>query len=79
MKGQYPFLRDNPKQTRPYPPLPPKNTIEAYHGQYPLKGCQPWTIWQFTARGVVPGIAGDVDQNLFKGGLDDLRGWTSKA
>lgn len=31
-----------------------------------------WTIWQHTATGKVPGIAGDVDMDLFNGSLEDL-------
>jgi lysozyme len=30
------------------------------------KSWQPWDIWQFTAKGIVPGIRGQVDLNLMK-------------
>jgi GH25 family lysozyme M1 (1,4-beta-N-acetylmuramidase)/peptidoglycan hydrolase-like protein with peptidoglycan-binding domain len=33
-----------------------------------------WTLWQYTNKGRVPGIAGNVDVNRFRGGLDELRG-----
>lgn len=32
----------------------------------PVDG-RPWTFWQYRARGRVPGIAGFVDQNVFRG------------
>jgi lysozyme len=36
---------------------------------------QPWTFWQFTATGRVPGILGDVDRNVFNGTAEDWEGW----
>ena len=32
-----------------------------------------WTFWQFSHRGRVDGIKGDVDLNLFNGGIEELR------
>jgi lysozyme len=32
-----------------------------------------WTFWQYTAKGSVPGIAGDVDRNVFSGTKDNWR------
>jgi len=36
------------------------------------KGWDYWTMWQFTDRGVIPGI-GNVDQNLFNGPIERLK------
>jgi lysozyme len=36
---------------------------------------QPWTFWQFTATGRVPGILGDVDRNVFNGTAEDWEQW----
>jgi lysozyme len=36
---------------------------------------RPWTIWQYTATGRVPGIAGDVDRNAFIGSEKDWKRW----
>ena len=32
---------------------------------------RPWTFWQWTQTGVVPGISGEVDRNAFYGSPDD--------
>lgn len=34
---------------------------------------RPWTIWQFTDKGIIPGIRHKVDINAIKGGEDRLR------
>jgi len=36
---------------------------------------QPWTFWQFTATGRVPGIDGNVDRNAFAGSERDWNRW----
>lgn len=36
---------------------------------------QNWTFWQYTGTGVVPGVAGPVDINVFSGTLDAWRAW----
>ena len=36
----------------------------------------PWTFWQHTDRGRLPGIRGRVDMNVFNGDLDSLRRFT---
>jgi lysozyme len=36
---------------------------------------RPWTFWQYTATGRVPGISGDVDRNAFQGTESDWRRW----
>ena len=35
----------------------------------------PWTFWQYTSSGTVPGIAGRVDINAYAGSKQDWRGW----
>ena len=35
-----------------------------------------WNFWQFSERGQVRGIAGYVDLNMFKGGIEELEGLT---
>ncbi|TRD23582.1 GH25 family lysozyme [Palleronia caenipelagi] len=35
----------------------------------------PWRIWQYSATGRVPGIAGDVDLNAFNGSPADWQSW----
>ena len=36
---------------------------------------RPWTFWQYTATGRVPGIGGNVDRNVFVGSESDWRRW----
>ncbi len=36
---------------------------------------RPWTFWQYTATGRVPGIKGDVDRNVFNGSEKDWNHW----
>ena len=36
---------------------------------------QSWKFWQFTATGIVPGIVGDVDRNVFNGSAADWQAW----
>lgn len=43
-----------------------KNLRQAYPGQT-------WSFWQYSSTGIMPGISGDVDLNLFEG---SARGWT---
>jgi lysozyme len=38
-------------------------------------GGLPWTFWQYTGTGIVPGIEGDADLNAFNGDTDDWRKW----
>jgi lysozyme len=40
-------------------------------------GWKTWRIWQFTSRGKVPGIPGNVDMNYFNGSPDDLQAWAA--
>ncbi len=37
-----------------------------------------WAFWQYTGTGVVPGIDGDTDINVFAGGKDDWRRWVAQ-
>lgn len=34
-----------------------------------------WTFWQYTSTGLVPGIEGEVDINVFQGSAGDWRAW----
>jgi lysozyme len=36
---------------------------------------RPWTFWQYTATGRVPGVSGNVDKNVFKGNDGQWRQW----
>ena len=38
-------------------------------------GDHPWTFWQYTGTGVVPGIEGNVDVNVFNGGAAAWGKW----
>ena len=40
---------------------------------------RPYTYWQFSSTGRVPGIAGDVDRNVFNGSADDWDRWLVQA
>ena len=42
------------------------------HQTYPG---QPWTIWQYTGTGSVPGVNGPVDINVFRGSSEDFAAW----
>ena len=39
---------------------------------------QPWTFWQYTGTGVVPGISGDSDINVFAGSAGQWRDWIAR-
>ena len=36
---------------------------------------RPWTFWQYTATGRVPGIEGEVDRNVFSGSERQWKRW----
>jgi lysozyme len=38
-----------------------------------------WSFWQYTSRGTVPGIAGNVDLNRFNGSIDDLHAYLTRT
>lgn len=40
-------------------------------------GDQNWTFWQYTGTGVVPGIRGDTDINVYRGSQADWQRWVS--
>jgi len=40
---------------------------------------QGWSFWQYTSRGVVPGILGSVDLNRFNGTIDDLHAFLTRT
>lgn len=37
-----------------------------------------WTFWQYTGTGVVPGVSGDTDINVFRGTAPEWREWVAK-
>ncbi len=41
-------------------------------------GSQSWLFWQYTGTGVVPGITGDADINVFNGGPSAWKEWVKK-
>ncbi len=45
-----------------------KSLREAYPGER-------WNFWQFTATGIIPGIEGDADRNVFNGSRADWEAW----
>lgn len=38
-------------------------------------GDHPWVFWQYTGTGVLPGIVGGADINVFNGGVDEWHRW----
>ena len=48
-----------------------KTPREAYPGQS-------WRFWQFTATGIVPGIEGDTDRNIFNGSAAEWETWLAE-
>tara|TARA_R110002020_G_scaffold48286_12_gene137725 strand:+ start:3330 stop:4178 length:849 start_codon:yes stop_codon:yes gene_type:complete len=38
----------------------------------------PWTLWQYTGTGIMPGIKGDTDINAFAGSKEEWRKWLWK-
>lgn len=36
---------------------------------------QPWTFWQYSSTGGVPGVQGPVDTNVFAGSIDTWQNW----
>ena len=43
--------------------------------KYPNLGNRDWLIWQYNNRGLVPGIKGHVDINVFNGDEDEYEDW----
>lgn len=43
------------------------------------RGWSSWRAWQQTDKGRCPGVTGDVDLNLFAGGLPDLKDWAASS
>lgn len=41
-------------------------------------GAQPYTFWQYTGTGVVPGMKGNVDLNVFNGSTGEWQKWLAK-
>ncbi|MEM9844593.1 MAG: GH25 family lysozyme [Pseudomonadota bacterium] len=49
-----------------------RSTAQTLEGVYPG---QRWSFWQYTGTGIVPGVQGDVDINVFAGSKDAWRRW----
>jgi lysozyme len=61
------------------------STMNDQFGDYPLwiaqyaespkipKGWNDWTFWQYTEKGQIAGVGGNVDLNYFNGTIDDLK------
>ena len=58
-----------------------KKHIKGNFDEYPLWICKlcnepvktiPWTFWQYSHKGAIPGIKGNVDMNVFKGSYTDF-------
>lgn len=48
-------------------------SVAGHPGQvYPGVG---WTFWQYTGTGIVPGVRGNTDLNVFRGSQDAWRNW----
>ncbi len=45
-----------------------RSTAAEPHERYDNR---PWTFWQYTQTGVVPGVKGEVDRNVFYGGQEE--------
>lgn len=41
-------------------------------------GPHPWTFWQYTGTGIIPGIKGDADINVFAGDTKSWKKWLQK-
>lgn len=66
-----------------------ENGLAGFHG-YPFwlrsvadhpndrYGPHPWTFWQYTGTGVIPGISGDADINVFAGSAADWQKWLAR-
>ena len=39
---------------------------------------QHWAFWQYTSTGEVPGMAGEIDVNVFSGGKDNWSSWLAR-
>lgn len=42
-------------------------------------GNQRWLFWQYTGTGIVPGLQGDADLNVFNGSRDDWLAWLDES
>lgn len=52
-----------------------RSTARSLAEAYPGQG---WAFWQFTATGIVPGIRGNVDRNIFNGSRADWSRWRKR-
>ncbi|MWD26331.1 glycoside hydrolase [Aquicoccus sp. SCR17] len=52
-----------------------RSVAEHAHGRY---DGHPWTFWQYSGTGLVDGIGGDVDLNLFNGSEFAWRAWLAR-
>ncbi len=76
----YYFWQSNLRVNFKYPDWP--NYRQLALAQYPSgppsnpwlipSGWDDWTIWQYSSKGVIPGISGNVDMDFFNGSYEDL-------
>ena len=76
----YYFWQNNLRVNLKYPDWPEYRQLAI--AQYPSgtptqpwllpKGWSDWTWWQYSSKGVVPGISGNVDMDFFNGSYEDL-------
>ena len=52
-----------------------RSTAETVGAAYPGQG---WRFWQYSATGLIPGIAGEVDLNAFNGTREDWQAWVAR-
>jgi len=51
----------------------------AGHPDTKYDGRRDWVFWQYTGTGTVPGVEGDVDRNVFRGGHDKWKKWLAEV
>ncbi len=82
----YYFWQSNLRVNFKYPDWP--NYRQLALAQYPSgpptnpwlipSGWDDWTIWQYSSKGVIPGISGNVDMDFFNGNYEDLLAYAGK-
>lgn len=82
----YYFWQSNLRVNFKYPDWP--NYRQLALAQYPSgpptnpwllpKGWDDWTWWQYSSKGVIPGISGNVDMDFFNGSHEDLLAYAGK-
>jgi len=76
LHGREPMLYSYDKFIPALWDLPYPRWRARYSTQEPTK---PWRIWQYTSKGSVPGISGNVDLNWFSGTRETCRRWWKRS